>query len=344
MNKRNTSVRKTNIFISWSGEYSKRIAEELKQALEEDVFKGGDISCFVSTQDIASGEDWYRKIRTELQASKLGIMCITKENVKAPWLYFEAGALVGNDLKVIPLLVNCDQSALDHSPIRANQSVQFYDADRFQKMLEDIRKEFSLLQDLNKEEVIKRYEKAYESMKENLKPILDELKGKRYFSERYIYPQDITTMTMGTIYISAPMSTLSPKEYQEQQEFLKELSNNLRNKEDIKEVYCPAIEIEQDSWEGITTAVKENYARLRQVQHLIVIYPKTIATSALVEVGYGIALCKNIVIFYKEKLPFMLDGAAEDIPHLHTREYKEFSDITKAINTDRSLFEVKRDE
>lgn len=91
MNKRNTSTRKTNTFISWSGQYSKRIAEELKQALEENVFKGGDISCFVSTQDIASGEDWYRKIRTELQASKLGIMCITKENVKAPWLFLKLG-------------------------------------------------------------------------------------------------------------------------------------------------------------------------------------------------------------------------------------------------------------
>ena len=109
-------------------------------------------------------------------------------------------------------------------------------------------------------------------------------------------------------------------------------------------MYCPAIEVESEEWEGITTAVKDNFTKLRQIQQLIVIYPRNVSTSALVEIGYGIALCKNIVIFYKEKLPFMLDGAAEDIPHLHTRSYKEFSDIIKAINTDHSLFEVKRDE
>ena len=131
------------IFISWSGEHSQKIAEELKRALECDVFSGA-LKCFVSTQDIASGEDWFNKIRDELKASSLGIMCITKENVKAPWLYFEAGALVGNNLKVIPLLVNCDQISLDKSPIRANQSIQFYQSDRFFKMLNDIRSEFNL--------------------------------------------------------------------------------------------------------------------------------------------------------------------------------------------------------
>ena len=344
MNKRQTSTKKTKIFISWSGNYSRQISEELKRVLEEVVFPGGGIKCFVSTQDIASGEDWYRKIKSELHASKLGIMCITKENVKAPWLYFEAGALIGNNLKVIPLLINCDQSSLERTPIRANQSVQFYEPERFYKMLEDIRTDFSLLNELKKEEIAKRYENAYESMKSKLQPILEELKGRRYFSERCIYPQEITAMTMGTVYISAPMSVLGRDEYEEQRIFLKELSDVLLKKEDIKTVFCPAIDVDQDAWEGITTAVRENYAQLRQIQHLIVLYPKKVPTSALVEIGYGIALCKNVVIFYHEKLPFMLDGAAEDIPHLHTREYKEYSDIIKAINTDRSLFEVRRDE
>lgn len=64
-----------------------------------------------------------------------------------------------------------------------------------------------------------RYKDAYTCMKANLNNVLDELKSKRYFSERYIYPQDINTMTMETIYISAPMSTLTPEEYKEQQVF-----------------------------------------------------------------------------------------------------------------------------
>lgn len=336
-NKNNT------IFISWSADCSNAIAEELKRTLEQDVFKGS-VNCFVSTQGIASGEDWYDKIKNELKASSLGIMCITKENIKAPWLYFEAGALVSNDLRVIPLLINCDQKSLENSPIRTKQSIQFYNPDRVYKMFEDIRKQLKLLNDLSPEELDKRYKDAYNKMKENLKPVLDELKSKRYFIEKYIYPQEITTMTMGTVYISASMSAITPDEYKVQQKFLKQLKSSLIQNNKFKDVYCPAIDIEPEQWEGITTAVKDNFSQLKQVQHIIVIYEKAVPTSTLVEIGYGIALCKNVVIFYKEKLPYMLDGAAEDIPHLHTRMFNTYADIKKAIKKDRSLFEVKSDE
>lgn len=344
MRKKQINNPQITIFISWSGNYSKIIAEELKRVIEQDVFAKENVRCFVSTMDIASGEDWYNKIKNELRKSKLGIICITKENVKAPWLYFEAGALVGHNMRVVPLLVNCDQRSLEHTPIQSNQSIQFYTTERFLKMLDDIRAMFGFLGELKEEERENRYNRAYDKMKQNLKPILEEMKGKRYFSERYIYPPEIHTMTMDTVYISAPMSTLSDGEYKEQQAFLRQLSQELLNSKRFKKVYCPAIEVNATEWEGITTAVSDNYLQLRQVEHLIVVYPKTVATSSLVEIGYGIALCKNIVIFYKDKLPYMLDGAAEDIPHLHTRQYSKFEDISKAIHTDRSLFEVKRDE
>lgn len=331
------------ISISRSGKYSKRIAEELKIIFEEYTFFKS-VSCFVSTQDIASGEDWYNKIKSELKKSSLGIMIITKENVKAPWLYFEAGAMIGNYVKVIPLLVNCDQQSLEKSPIRVNQCVQFYEPERFKKMLSDIDEMLSINTTLNKDVLENIYRESYEKMKTNLKPILEELKSKRYFSERYIYPNDINTITMDTVYISAPMSTLTDGEYVQQQCFLKNFKHVLFESRNFSNVYCPAIDIETNKWQGITTAVKDNFNELRQVQHLIVIYPKSVATSSLVEIGYGIALCKNVLIFYKEELPFMLKGSAEDIPHLNTRKYEIYEDIITAVMTDRSLFEVKRDE
>ncbi|MBO4917669.1 MAG: toll/interleukin-1 receptor domain-containing protein [Bacteroidales bacterium] len=333
---------KKTLFISWSGIYSKRIAERLKTSLEK-IFSN-KLTCFVSTKDIASGEDWYDKIKNELAKSSLGILCITKENIKAPWLYFEAGALVGNNLNVIPLLINCDQISLNDTPISANQSIQFYNPEQFKKMLNDIREKLNLLPDTDREILDEIYKTQYNNLKDDLKPQLDKLKSQRYFSERYIYPQDVNTMTMDTIYISAPMSTITSEEYVDQQRFLKRLSDSLQKNEICKTIYCPAIETTVEEWDGITTAVKKNYTKLRQVQHLIVIYPRSMPTSSLVEIGYGIALCKNIIIFYKDKLPFMLNGAAEDIPHLHTRRYRTYQDIIRAINTDRSLFEARKDE
>lgn len=339
-----TKQKKNQIFICWSGEHSKKIAEELKIILQEDIFQG-ELECFVSTQDIASGEDWYNKIRRELKLSRLGIMCITKENVKAPWIYFEAGAMIGNNLRVVPLLINCDNSSLENTPIKAKQSIQFYIKPQFIKMMRDIKEQFSILNGLTNNELDNRSENAYQKMKKDLETVLEDLKSKRYFSEKYIYPQGIDTMTTDTVYVSCPMSTLTRDEYLSQKKFLKELTDTLKEC-GFKNVYCPAYEADPENWDGITTAVKDNYTKLRQVQYLIVLYPKRLPTSSLVEIGYGIALCKNTVIFCRsgKDLPYMLNKAAEDIPHLHTRECSSYDDIIRIIGTDKSLFEVKSDE
>ena len=353
MNERNTSEGKLNIFISWSGDKSKRIAEELKRALEEDVFPSEGIECFVSTQDIKSGEYWYKKIKSELQTSKLGIMCITKENGKAPWLYFEAGALVGNNLKVIPLLVDCDLNSIGGLPIQANQSIQFNVQDQFLKMLEDIQTQFSLFKDtgLSKDEIHRRYETAYETIKTGLQPELDKLAEEDFFSPDDIYPQDQTTTKRGTVYISAQMSSLNVKDYERQQEFLNDYSKRLKANKilKIKEVSCPAMGVKYNSWEGTTTAVKETFGNLRKARRMIIIYSKEVPTSVLMEIGYGIALGKKIVVFHKKKakLPFMLRKTAEDIPHLSTREYSDYSDIINSIDTDVNLYlfgDEKHDE
>ena len=342
--KRAENAKGNTIFLSWSGEYSKEIARQLKDTIEE-LFEG-KIICFFSEVDIPSGEEWYRKIHIELQKSAMGIMCITKENVKAPWLYFEAGALVGNNVKIVPLLVNCDQNSLKNSPITANQSVQLYRQDKFRKMLFDIRKEFELFQDRSNKMLSAAFDNSYVQLKEKLKPVLDELKRKRFFSERYIFPNDVHTVTMDTMYISAPMDSLSEEEYKEQYEFLIKLKRSLKEKLGFKDVFSPALEIKPGKkWQGITTSVKRNFKQLRQIENLIVIYPAKIPSSVLVEIGYCIALSKNTVIFYREDLPFMLRGAGEDIVHLHTRHSTDFSDILEVLETDgRSLFEVTEDD
>lgn len=47
------------IFISWSGENSKEIAKVIKKALENKIFEGTGLECFVSDLDISSGDDWW---------------------------------------------------------------------------------------------------------------------------------------------------------------------------------------------------------------------------------------------------------------------------------------------
>lgn len=77
------------VFISWSGEASKFIAENLKNWLEN-VMQSLDPWLSV---DITKGSRWSNEISARLEKSKIGIICLTKENLNEKWILFEAGAL-----------------------------------------------------------------------------------------------------------------------------------------------------------------------------------------------------------------------------------------------------------
>lgn len=81
---------KVEIFISWSGQRSRAVAELLKNWIKM-VVQGTDP--WISTQDLESGSLWLSEINQQLGASATGIVCITQENKTAPWIHFEAGAL-----------------------------------------------------------------------------------------------------------------------------------------------------------------------------------------------------------------------------------------------------------
>jgi hypothetical protein len=78
------------VFVSWSGERSKTIANALKQWLP-DIFP--KLRVWMSDHDILAGARWGSELGTELETSSFGIVCLTPENLKSHWLTFEAGAL-----------------------------------------------------------------------------------------------------------------------------------------------------------------------------------------------------------------------------------------------------------
>jgi hypothetical protein len=91
------------VFISWSGHQSKAIAESFRKWLPG-VLQA--VKPYFSPDDVAKGSRWSAEIGKELEASRVGILVVTRENLAAPWLMFEAGALAKNleNSKVCPLL------------------------------------------------------------------------------------------------------------------------------------------------------------------------------------------------------------------------------------------------
>ena len=99
------------VFISWSGQRSKTLADTLKLWLPMVLQY---VEPWVSESNINAGDRWALKIGNELESSNFGIICITPENVNADWILFEAGALSKSmqDAKVIPLLYDLEVSDL----------------------------------------------------------------------------------------------------------------------------------------------------------------------------------------------------------------------------------------
>ncbi len=78
------------VFISWSGDESRQIAEALRDWL---ATLSESVEPYMSARDNEAGVRWNSVISGELERSDFGILCVTPTNLQAPWLLFEAGAL-----------------------------------------------------------------------------------------------------------------------------------------------------------------------------------------------------------------------------------------------------------
>lgn len=123
------------VFISWSGNTSLKVAQMLREWLPYVI---NSIEPYVSSEDIDKGARWSTDIAKELEDSTFGILCVTKDNLEAPWLSFEAGALSKTIEKsfVAPFLFDIKRSEVQ-GPILQFQSTIF-DKDDIKKMVKTL--------------------------------------------------------------------------------------------------------------------------------------------------------------------------------------------------------------
>jgi hypothetical protein len=91
------------VFLGWSGETSRGVARILHGWLPSVIQA---LRPHISFIDIDKGANWRSMIARELTESTVGIICLTQDNLTAPWIHFEAGVLASSPEKsVIPFLV-----------------------------------------------------------------------------------------------------------------------------------------------------------------------------------------------------------------------------------------------
>jgi TIR domain len=100
------------VFISWSGERSRQLAETLRSWLPTVIQA---VEPWMSKSDLNKGGRWGIELASELEHTKVGIICLTPENTNNPWLVFEAGALSKTlpDTYVCPLLFHLQPTDID---------------------------------------------------------------------------------------------------------------------------------------------------------------------------------------------------------------------------------------
>lgn len=77
------------IFLSWSGTRSRAVADTLNEYIPQIIQA---VEPWMSSE-MEKGKPWMEQISSQLEECRVGIICLTKENLESPWLCFEAGAI-----------------------------------------------------------------------------------------------------------------------------------------------------------------------------------------------------------------------------------------------------------
>ncbi len=150
------------VFVSWSGELSKKYAAFLKTWLEQCI---QSVEVFFSAEDIEKGETWHAKLSSELRDTDFGIICLTSENVNAPWIHFEAGALSKMlDSRVATIAININFSEIK-GPLNTFQATKLEKEDIYQ-LLTSINK--SQEKPLSEEKLIASFEAFWPNFEKHI--------------------------------------------------------------------------------------------------------------------------------------------------------------------------------
>jgi hypothetical protein len=125
------------VFISWSGDTSKKVAEAIREWLPTVL---QTVKPYFTPSDIEKGTRWSSDIAQELDDSMAGIFCVTSQNLSSQWLMFEAGAIskkVDQSL-VCPILIGLDNSDIN-GPLTQFQTTLFEKSD-FRRLVSDLNK------------------------------------------------------------------------------------------------------------------------------------------------------------------------------------------------------------
>ena len=125
------------ISISWSGNLSYKVAVLLSKWLPSVVQA---VTPFVSTDVSRKGSAWFKKVKDQFNQTDFGIICLSRDNLNAPWLLFETGVLATrfDQVHICTVLIG-DLSDTDITgPLHNFQSIKLKDKEDIRKLIQTL--------------------------------------------------------------------------------------------------------------------------------------------------------------------------------------------------------------
>ncbi|MEI6708938.1 MAG: hypothetical protein WCK96_17585 [Methylococcales bacterium] len=193
-----------NLFISCAGQYGQKLANELRAWL---LSFNQEIQVIVSAEDVFSATRWQEE-QAKLSNVDYGIFVLTKENINAPQMLFEAGVISHQTSHLCPILFDRLDSEIE-IPFRQFSFISF-NQEAVLKLLRNINTALSL--EASNEQLADFFDKRWSSFEQAINAILEENKYAhpskiRYnvavqnqvdldFSVAHIFGNDLTNLTI----------------------------------------------------------------------------------------------------------------------------------------------------
>lgn len=281
------------IFVSHAA--SDKLLVDALQKLVHDAFvekvEVAYSSAAVQGGGIPAGRSWLEWVRTQIRASDMTIVMLTPLSKVRPWLMWEAGAVSGLGLtkdsatSVVPLLFGLTDDDVP-SPLRDRQTKSGTSDPEVRDVLETVRQLGALTYapDAQLQTSIATYIRTV---------------------------TDVGIPGMYDLFISCPMTSIDRAEYHA----LLKTIDRLRQaamRFGRRSVYSAALNIGKD-YDTEAVAADVDLSALKRSRYFVMIYPKRVMSSCILEAGYALLSDMPSTYFVRstDDLPFMLRGALE---------------------------------
>jgi hypothetical protein len=112
-----------DVLISWSKNQSRQVASVFRTWLPK-VVPG--LRPWMSNKDIDKGKQWFGELQAFLGEATSCVICVTAENVRSPWIYYETGAIAAKKQEVLvcPYLIGIGISMIADGPLAQYQCTE----------------------------------------------------------------------------------------------------------------------------------------------------------------------------------------------------------------------------